>query len=153
MNRVTLSEQSEGRNQIRQGPVHTVCVSAPVRHIASVTPVHDCCAGGLSSCPAFSGLLAKHFSPQSGGKLEEEEQFQKCLPISATENAEWESPGALSCKHIKLGPEHTRKGEGGWQFCCYNTGRQKALIFRTEEPFHSYNIEEKPKLGQLKREE
>ena len=88
---------------------------------------------------------------ENGGKTEEEEQFQKCLPISATENAEWEIKSSV-LKHIKLEPE-CRKKRGGDDSSAVTTLGRKSSIFRMEESFQSYDIEEKLKLGQLEREE
>ena len=122
---------------------------------ASVTLGHDCCTGDLSCCPASSELLAKNiFFPkeESGGKTEEEEQLRKGIPISATKKAEWETKTSV-LKHIKLGPECRKKGAGGrLAALLLQHWEEKVSIFRMEEVFQSYNIEEKPKLVQLERE-
>ena len=64
---------------------------------------------------------------ENGGKTEEEKQFQKCLPISATENAEWELKSSV-LKHIKLEPE-CRKKRGGDDSSAVTTLGEKSFNF------------------------
>lgn len=101
-------------------------------------------------------LLKTFSSPKKKvvGKLKRKSNFRRVfqfLPLRKQRKAEWQTKTSV-LKHIKLGPECRKKEMGRLAALLLQHWEGKVSIFRMEEVFQSYNIDKKPKLGQLERE-